>query len=121
MIFYGKQTIDKQDIYLVKKALESNVITQGPLSKIFEDKLKKKFNSKYCIALSNGTAALHLAGKALNWKKNDLVLTTPITFLATLNSIIYNNATPVLVDINDKTLNIDLNFLEDTILKLKKK
>ena len=60
-------------------------------------------------------------GKALGWKKNDLVLTTPITFLATLNSIIYNNASPVLVDINKYTLNIDLNLLEDKIISLKKK
>ena len=54
-------------------------------------------------------------------EKNDLVLTTPITFLATLNSIIYNNASPVLVDINKYTLNIDLNLLEDKIISLKKK
>ena len=55
-----------------------------------------------------------------NNKKNDLVLTTPITFLATLNSIIYNNASPVLVDINKYTLNIDLNLLEDKNYKIKK-
>ena len=52
-------------------------------------------------------------------EKNDLVLTTPITFLATLNSIIYNNASRVLVDINKYTLNLDLNLLEDKIISLK--
>ena len=121
MIFYGKQFLDNEEVNAVKKVLKSEFITQGPKSREFEQNLKNRFKSKYCLALSSGTAALHLAGKALGWKKNDLVLTTPITFLATLNSIIYNNASPVLVDINKYTLNIDLNLLEDKIISLKKK
>ena len=121
MIFYGKQSLGKEEIAAVNKVIKSKFITQGPKSKVFEQQLKNRFKSRYCLALSSGTASLHMAGKALGWKKNDIVITTPITFLATLNSIIYNNATPVLVDINEKTLNLDLNFLEDTIIKLKKK
>ncbi len=121
MINYGKQFIDEDDIKVVRKVLKSKFITQGPLVEKFEKKLKIFFGSKYCCAVSSGTAALHLAGLSLSWKKNDYVLTTPISFLATSNSILYSNAKPVFVDIDENTYNIDENLVEKTILKLRKK
>ena len=76
------------------------------------------FNSKYCSVVSNGTAALHLAGKALGWKKGDVVLTSPITFLASSNCIIYSGAIPDFVDICPSSYNIDVDKLEQKIKKL---
>ena len=70
--------------------------------------------------MSNGTAALHLVGKALKWNKGDLILTTPISFAATSNCIEYANATPVFVDIDKNTANIDPNQLETKIIKINK-
>ena len=74
MINYGKQYIDNSDIKAVIKVLRGDWLTQGPQVENFERALKLKFGAKYCVALSNGTAALHLSGLALGWKKGDVVL-----------------------------------------------
>ena len=86
MISYGKQNIDKDDIKAVTAILKSDWLTQGPVVKKFEKKLIKNFGSQYCSVVSNGTAALHLSGLALDWGTEDIVLTSPITFLATAGS-----------------------------------
>ena len=70
-INYGKQSIDSKDIKAVIKVLKSDYLTQGPNVAKFENSLKKYFKSKYCCVVSNGTAGLHLASRALEWKKND--------------------------------------------------
>lgn len=121
MINYGKQHIDKSDIYQVTKVLKSDYITQGRNILKFENALSNYFGSKYCSVVSNGTAALHLLGLSLGWKKNDLIITTPISFLATTNAIEYSGATPCFVDIDVNTYNIDTNLLIDKIIDLKKK
>lgn len=121
MISYGKQYIDKKDIDSVTKVLKSDWITQGPKIKEFENLIKKKFKSKFCTVVSNGTAALHLAGLSLGWKPGDIVLTTPISFLATSNCIVYSGATPCFVDIDRSTYNIDIKKIEQKIKLLKKK
>ena len=69
----------------------------------------------YACALANGTAALHLAGLALGWAENDIIITTPITFLATANCILYSGATPDFVDIDPKTYTIEPNLLEEKV------
>ena len=115
MINYGKQNIDASDIEAVINALKRDYITQGPLVDEFENDLNKYFKNKFSCAVSSGTAALHLIGLALGWKKNDIVITTPITFIATANSILYSNATPCLVDINMNDYTIDPNKVEDAI------
>ena len=74
MISYGKQSITQSDIDTVIKTLTSDWLTQGPMVEVFENDLKNYFNSKYACVLANGTAALHLAGLALNWQKNDIVI-----------------------------------------------
>ena len=106
MINYGRQYIDADDIKAVLKVLKSDWLTQGPQIEKFENSLKKYFNAKYCTVLSNGTAALHLAALALGWRKNDIIITTPITFLATSNCILYCGATPTFVDIEEKYFKI---------------
>ena len=74
IINYAKQSLDKRDYSSVQKVLKSDFLTQGPIIKKFEHALKNKFNSKYCTAVSSGTAALHLIGLALGWKKMILFL-----------------------------------------------
>lgn len=121
MISYGKQSIDQKDILSVSRVLKGNIITQGKEIQKFENLINDKFGSKYSCAVSSGTAALYLSGMALNWKANDIVLTTPITFVATANCIVHAGATPDFVDINSKNYTIDLNSLEDKIKFYKKK
>ncbi len=121
IINYGKHLIDKDDIQSVIKSLRGNNITQGKNITKFESAINKFFGSKYSSVLSSGTAALHLAGKALNWSRKDTVITTPLTFLASINSIIYSGARPELIDINSETYTIDLNKLENKLKKYKKK
>ena len=78
IIGYGRQNINNQDLNSVKKVLKSNYLTQGPVVEAFEMALKKYFSSKHAITVSNGSAALHLIGKTLGWKKNDIVIVPPI-------------------------------------------
>lgn len=121
LINYGKQFLDNSDISNVKKVLKSNFLTQGSEVEKFENQLKKKLKAKYCSAVSSGTAALHLLGLALGWKKNDVVITTPLSFVATSNSILYAGAQPVFVDIDYKSGNICPNNLDKKIKELRKK
>ena len=121
MINYGKHSIDKLDVEAVLKILKSKNITQGSEVIKFENNLSKFFGSKYASVLSSGTAGLHLTAKALNWKKGDIIFCSPITFLASSNSIIYQDATPIFIDINLENYNIDPNLIEDKIKKNNKK
>jgi len=107
---YGKQTIDEKDILSVVEALKSDFLTTGPKIEEFEAKLANYCGARYCVAVSNGTAALHLASLTL-LNKNDKVLTTPNSFVATSNSILYANAKPIFVDICEDG-NIDLDLCE---------
>ncbi len=121
MINYGKHTIDSSDIKIVTKILKSDFLTQGPTIDLFQNKINNFFGSKYSVVVSNGTAGLYLSGKALNWKKGDNIITSPITFIASANAIVLSGAQPVLVDIDPRTYNLDPNKVEDKIKKIKKK
>ena len=121
MISYGRQFLDKKDLLSVSKVLRSGWLTQGPSIKKFENALKKKFGSKHCCVVTNGTAALHLVGLALNWKKGDIVIGSPLSFVASTNGIIYSGAKPDFVDIDKNTYSIDLNLLEKKIKYYKNK
>ena len=112
---YGKQTISDDDIQSVVDVLKSDFLTTGPKIKEFEEKISSYCGSKYCVAVANGTAALHLASLVL-LNENDKVLTTPNSFLATANSILYVNAKPIFVDICEDG-NIDLDLCEDKLKK----
>ena len=120
-ISYGKQFLDKSDISNVSKVLKSDFLTQGFEVKNFEKNLKKKLKAKYCTAVSSGTAALHLLGLALGWGKNDIVITTPLSFVATSNCILYSGAQPFFVDIDYKSGNICPKKLNEKISELKTK
>ena len=117
---YGKQFISNKDIDVVKRVLKSTFITQGPQVSLFEKKISAKFGSKYTSVFSSGTAALHVLAMALNWGKRDTIVTTPITFLASSNCILYSGAKPDFVDINEISYTIDVNKLEHKLKNLKK-
>jgi len=112
---YGKQSIDEDDINSVVEVLKSDFLTTGPKIKEFEDELCKYTNAKYCVAVANGTAALHLASLVL-LNKGDKVITTPNSFVATSNSILYVEAKPIFVDIKEDG-NIDLDLCEEELKK----
>ena len=112
---YGKQTINDKDVEEVVKILKSDFLTTGPKIKEFEDKIANYCGAKYCVSVSNGTAALHLSSLVL-LETNDKVITTPNSFLATSNSILYASANPVFVDICDDG-NINLDLCEKELIK----
>ena len=119
-IFYGRQSIDNSDIQSIIKASKSEKITQGDFVSKFENSLKKKFRSKYCSVVSNGTAALYLSIKSLKLKKDSKIIQSPNTFFSSSYSIIMNDLIPDFSDIENQTYNLDLNKLEDKIKKDKK-
>jgi len=115
MIPYGRQSIDQSDIDAVVKTLKSDYLTQGPAVNEFEKDLSDYCGAKYCLAVANGTAALHLAVAALELEKGSQGITSPITFAASSNAMVYNELRPVFADINDKTYNIDIDFLKSKV------
>lgn len=114
---YSKQFIDSEDIEEVVNVLKSDWLTQGPKPREFEENFCKFTGAKYSISVSNGTAALHLACLVLNISPGDEVITTANTFLASANAIRYVGATPILVDINPETLNLDIDVVKKAITK----
>ena len=115
MISYGKQSIDQSDIDAVIEILKGDWLTQGLAVETFEKDLKVYCGADHACAVANGTAALHLTGLVSGWKHGDIVITSPITFLATANCIIYAGATPDFVDIDPVTYTIDPNKVEEKV------
>lgn len=105
---YGRQHITEEDLEAVKEALLSDYLTQGPRIKEFEDNFAKYIGCKYAVAVSNGTAALHLSAMALNVKAGDKVITTPLTFVASANCVRYCGGEVVFADIDPETYLLDL-------------
>ena len=104
---YARQTIDAADVAAVSAALTGDWITQGPTVARFEEALAAHAGAAYAVAFANGTAALHAACWAAGLGDGDEALTTPLTFAATANAVVYQEARPVFVDIDPTTLNID--------------
>lgn len=115
MIQYGHQYIDDNDIQAVIAVLKSDFLTQGPAVSCFENKICEITGARYCVAVSNATAGLHIAVQALNLPENSEGITTPNTFLASANCLLYNKVKPVFADINPDTYNIDPNKIEKKI------
>ena len=105
---YGRQNITEEDISEVISVLKSDWLTQGPNVKSFEDAFSDYVGSKYAIAVSNGTAALHLNAIALDIKPGDKVITTPITFVASANCVRYCGGEVVFADIDNESYLLDL-------------
>ena len=106
-IYYGHQYLDEADYQAVLDVLKSDYLTCGPKIDELEERLCSITGAKYAVAVSNGTAALHVACMAAGVGEGDEVITTPITFAASANCALYCGATPVFADIDEKTWNID--------------
>ncbi|MCB0733952.1 MAG: UDP-4-amino-4,6-dideoxy-N-acetyl-beta-L-altrosamine transaminase [Flavobacteriales bacterium] len=115
---YGKQSIDRTDLEAVERVLTSDFMTQGPEIARFEEAFNQRMGAPYSIAVSNGTAALHLAVLALGLKPNQRVITSPITFAASANCVAYAGGVAEFCDIDPATYLIDLQKLEE-MLKVK--
>ena len=106
-------SINEDDIKSVVKTLKSGFISSfGKDIEMFEQNLSKYTNSKYVIAMSSGTSALHISLLINQVKENDEVLVPALTFIATANAVLYSGAKLEFIDIDAKTLNIDLKLLE---------
>lgn len=112
MIPYGKQNITEEDIQAVAKALKGDFLTQGPTILEFEKAFANYIGCNYAVAVSNGTAALHLSALALGVQEGDKVITTPITFAASANCIRYCGGEVVFSDIDSETYLLDINKVE---------
>lgn len=112
---YGKQKIDEDDINSVVKVLKGDYLTTGPIVSEFENSVAKYVGTKYAVAVSNGTAALHMACYAAGISEGDEVLVPAITFAASSNCVLYCGGKPVFIDIDPKSYNIDINKIKEKI------
>jgi UDP-4-amino-4,6-dideoxy-N-acetyl-beta-L-altrosamine transaminase len=117
IIPYGHQWLDNKDIKEVVKVLKSDWLTQGPMVEKFEKAVAKYCRAKYGVAFSSGTSALHSAFVAAGIKTGDEAITTPLTFVATSNMLVFCGARPVFIDIKEDTLNIDPEKIKEKINK----
>ena len=117
MIPYGRQSINVRDVYEVAKQLSFRSLTQGNKTLEFEKFAAKYCGAKYAVAVANATAGLQIAIKSLGLEENSKVATSPISFVASSNSIIYNNLQPYFVDIEIKNANISIQNLENELQK----
>lgn len=114
-INYGHQYIDDADVRAVSEVLTSDYLTCGPKVSKLEQRLCELTGAKYAVAVSSGTAALHIACLAAGIREGDEVITTPITFAASANCALYCKARPVFADINERTYNLDPAEVEKNI------
>jgi perosamine synthetase len=112
---YGKQWIEEDDIKAVVDVLKGDFLTTGPYIGEFERAVADYVGAKYAVAFSNGTAALHGACYAAGIGEGDEVITTPITFAASANCVLYQGGSPVFADIEEKTYNINPQEIEKKV------
>ncbi|WP_411953827.1 UDP-4-amino-4,6-dideoxy-N-acetyl-beta-L-altrosamine transaminase [Alkalibacillus sp. S2W] len=114
---YGKQSLSRHDIEQVVDVLKSDFLTTGPKVDAFEEAVANKVGAKYAVSFSSGTAALHAACFVAGIGEGDEVITSPMTFIASSNCVLYQNGTPIFADIDPKTYNIDPIEVEKRITK----
>ena len=112
---YGRQKVDEADIDAVVEVLRSDWLTTGPKVAEFEEAFAARVGAEHAVSFTSGTAALHAAAFAADLKSGDEAITTPMTFAATANCILYQNATPVFADVSPDTLNLDPEQVERKI------
>jgi perosamine synthetase len=104
---YGRQSVEESDIQAVVDVLRSDWLTTGPKVEEFEQAFAARVGAAYAVSFTSGTAALHAAAFAAGLKAGDEAITTPLTFAATANCVLYQSATPVFADVTADTLNLD--------------
>lgn len=112
---YGMHFIDESDIEAVVEVLREGPLTQGPRIIDFEQNFANYVNCKYAVAVSSGTAGLHLAAIAAGLKEGDTLVTSPITFVASSNAALYVRANVAFSDVNPYTVNLDPKYLQTTL------
>lgn len=117
MIPYGKHHIDEKDIQAVVDVLRSGALTQGPAVEAFEQVIAEYVGAKYAVAVSSGTAALHLAALAAGVGPGTSLITSPITFVASANAGLYAGGRVVFADIDPDTVNMSPDALKDALAK----
>jgi UDP-4-amino-4,6-dideoxy-N-acetyl-beta-L-altrosamine transaminase len=115
IIPYGKQHISEQDLDAVVNTLKSDFLTQGPKVEEFEIKFAHYIGSKYAVAVANGTAALHLSVLALGLEKGKKVITSPLTFVASANAVLYGGGEVDFCDIDPETLLLDIDLVREKL------
>jgi UDP-4-amino-4,6-dideoxy-N-acetyl-beta-L-altrosamine transaminase len=115
LIPYGRQSINFKDVYEVVKQLRFKSLTQGQKTLDFERYAAEYCGAKYAVAVANATAGLQIALKSLNLAENSTVVTSPISFVASSNSIIYNNLKPYFVDVDRENGNISVEKLAELL------
>ncbi len=121
MIPYSRQLVTKEESLQINKVLLSKYLTQGPMVPKFEKGISQYCGSKFSVAVNSGTSALHIACLALKIKKNDIVWTSAISFVASANCGAYCGAKIEFLDIDLSTFNISVNFLEKKLITAKKR
>lgn len=117
MIPYGKHHIDEEDIQAVVDVLRSGILTQGPIIEQFEEEIARYVGAKYAVAVSSGTAALHLAALAAGVCPESTLITSPITFVASANAGLYAGGKVAFADIDPQTINMSPESLKITLEK----
>jgi perosamine synthetase len=112
---YGRQSVDEADIQAVVDVLRSDWLTTGPKVAEFEEAFAARAGAAHAVSFSSGTAALHAAAFAAGLKSGDEAITTPMTFAATANCVLYQGATPVFADVSRDTLNLNPEEVEKKI------
>jgi perosamine synthetase len=112
---YGRQSVDEADIQSVVGVLRGDWLTQGPAIEAFEKSVAEHVGARHAVAYSNGTAALHGAAAAAGLGPGDTLVSSPLTFMASVNCGRFVGATPALVDIDPSTWNINLDLLTDDV------
>jgi len=115
MIPLSKPHITNEEIVEITSVLKSSTLSLGPKLREFEQKFAQLIGTKYAIGVNSGTSGLHLCIRALGIKEDDEVITTPFSFIASANCILYEKATPIFVDVEEDTFNIDPDKIEAAI------
>lgn len=111
----ARPSLGEEEIAAVVSVLRSGLLSMGPWIEAFEESFAHMLGAKYAVAVSSGTAGLHLGLEALGIGPGDEVITSPFSFVASANSILYTSATPVFVDIEEVSLGLDPNLIPDAI------
>jgi perosamine synthetase len=112
-----KPYINKKEVGAVLRVLKSKKLSRGQEVEGFEREFAKYTNKKYAVAVNSGTSGLHLLVRTMGWKNGDEIITTPFTYIASSNALLFENVKPIFADIDIKTLNIDPKKVEDKISK----
>ena len=110
-----KPYISDKEVNAMSRVLKSQKLSKGNETVLFEKEFANYVGKKYAIALNSGTSGLHVLVRVLGWEKGDEIITTPFSYIASANSLLFENITPVFVDIDPNTLNIDVDKIEEKI------